>query len=160
MEVIQNFLDKKTFTNIKEKIMSDQMPWYFNDGVNKLHDKNFQFTFTFVDEKGINCSQEMMSIINPILEKIKYNKLRAVKANLLTKTKDIIEQGFHIDQSKGTTSIFYINNCNGYTKFKDGTKIKSEENKLVEFNSKLKHTGSSCTDKKRKVIINFNYESN
>jgi len=158
MNIYKNFLSTKEFSKVKEKIMSDQMPWYFNDGVNKVPDEDFQFTFVFLDENGINCSEEMMDIINPILKKIKYNKLIAVKANLLTQTKDIVEQGFHIDQPKGTTSILYINNCNGYTKFKDGTKIKSEENKLIKFNSRLEHTGSSCTDQKRRVVINFNYE--
>ncbi len=158
MNIYKNFLSTKEFSKVKEKIMSDYFPWYFNEGVSYKKDKHFQFTFTFLDEKGINCSKEMMNIINPILEKIKYNKVRAIKSNLLTQTKDIVEQGFHIDQPKGTTSILYINNCNGYTKFKDGTKIKSEENKLIKFNSKLEHTGSSCTDQKRRVVINFNYE--
>jgi hypothetical protein len=158
MNIYKNFLDTKIFTQIKEKIMSDQMPWYFNDGVNKIPDEDFQFTFVFLDENGINCSEEMMDIINPILKKIKYNKLRTVKANLLTRTKNIVEQGFHIDQPKGTTSILYINNCNGYTKFENGKKVVSEENKYVEFDSTLRHTGSTCTDKKRRIVINFNYE--
>ena len=39
-----------------------------------------------------------------------------------------------------------------------GKKIKSEENKYVEFDSSLKHTGTTCTDQKRRVVINFNYE--
>ena len=66
----------------------------------------------------------------------------------------------HIDQPKGKTGIFYINTCNGYTKFKNGEKIKSEKNKYVEFDSILEHTGSSCTDEKRRIVINFNYEPN
>ena len=40
----------------------------------------------------------------------------------------------------------------------DLLKIYSEENKYIEFNSKTKHSGSSCTDKKIRVVINFNYE--
>tara|TARA_Y100000114_G_C11575436_1_gene238485 strand:+ start:38 stop:520 length:483 start_codon:yes stop_codon:yes gene_type:complete len=160
MNIYKNFLDKKTFTNIKEKIMSDHMPWYYNDSVIHQFDKNFQFTFTFVTNTEINCSEEMINIIKPILKKIKYKKLKRVKANLLTQTKDIVEQGFHTDYPKGVTSIFYINTCNGYTKFKNGKKIKSEENKLVEFNSNLEHSGSSCTDEKRRIVINFNYELN
>ena len=99
-----------------------------------------------------------MNIINIVLSKIKYNKLTAVKANLLTKTKNIIEHGFHIDQNIGTTGILYLDNSNGYTKFENGKKIKSEENKYVEFDSTLKHTGSSCTDEKRRIVINFNYQ--
>ena len=158
MNIYKNFLSDDVFKKLKNTIMGPYFPWYFNDGVNKVFDEYFQFTFTFLDEKGINCSKEIMNIINPILKKIKYNKLRAVKANLLTNTNKIVEQGFHIDQPQGTTSILYINNCNGYTKFENGKKVVSEENKYVEFNSTLRHTGSSCTDKKRRVVINFNYE--
>ena len=159
MNIYKKFLPKKIFKKLKDGIMSDYFPWYYNDCIlNNKKDKNFQFTFTFLNEKGINCSQEVIDLIKPILSKLKYKKLIAIKANLLTKTSKIVEQGFHTDQLKGTTSIFYINKCNGYTKFKNNKKITSEENKLVEFNSALEHTGSSCTDKKRRVVINFNYK--
>ena len=33
----------------------------------------------------------------------------------------------------------------------------SEENKIVTFDSDIEHTGSSCTNKKRRIVINFNY---
>ena len=158
MNISKNFLPKKDFNKLKNYIMSDYFPWYYNDFVLEKKDNFFQFTFVFLDEKGINCSKEIMNIINIVLSKIKYNKLTAVKANLLTKTKNIIEHGFHIDQNIGTTGILYLDNSNGYTKFENGKKIKSEENKYVEFDSTLKHTGSSCTDEKRRIVINFNYQ--
>ena len=63
----------------------------------------------------------------------------------------------HTDQEKGTTGIFYVNTCNGYTRFKNNKIIKSKENTYIEFDSTLEHTGASCTDKKRRVVINFNY---
>tara|TARA_R100000664_G_C2742867_1_gene131081 strand:+ start:550 stop:1026 length:477 start_codon:yes stop_codon:yes gene_type:complete len=157
MNIYKNFLDKKDFKNLKDKIMGDYMPWFFNEGVNQFNDKHFQFTFTFLKENKKNCLDEHFKMLEPFLKKIKFNKLNRIKANLLTKTNRIIEHGMHTDQDKGTTGIFYINNCNGYTKFETGEKIKSEENKYIEFNSVLKHTGSSCTDKNRRVVINFNY---
>ena len=88
----------------------------------------------------------------------KYKKLNRVKANLVVRTSKNIEHGMHTDQPKGKTGIFYINNCNGYTKFEKGEKIYSEENKYIEFNSKIKHSGASCTDEKIRIVINFNYE--
>ena len=99
-----------------------------------------------------------MVILQPILSKLKYKKLIRIKANLLIQTPKIQEHHFHIDQESGRTGIFYINDNNGYTKFEDGSKVKSEKNKYVEFDSKLKHTGTSCTDAKRRVVINFNYQ--
>ena len=63
----------------------------------------------------------------------------------------------HIDQIKGTTGILYINTCNGYTKFENGKKVKSVENTYVEFDSTLKHTGTTCTDTDRRLVLNINY---
>ena len=100
-----------------------------------------------------------------------------IKANLLTKTPNIIENEFHVDMGRvykdgveidssgghkkllkqSTTSIFYVNTNNGYTKFEDGTKIESVANRLVSFSSNMKHKGTSCTDEKIRVVINFNY---
>ena len=56
------------------------------------------------------------------------------------------------------TSIFYLNTNNGWTQFKKGGKVKCVENRLVTFDSNLEHAGVTCTDQKRKVVINFNYE--
>ena len=159
MNIYKNFLPKDIFKILKDNMMGEYFPWFFQNEVLVGDNKHFQFTYIFLNKKGMNCSPETMNIINPILKKIKYKKLNKVKANLLTRTNKITEQGMHIDQPQGTTGIFYINNCNGYTKFKTGEKIKSEENKYVEFNSTVEHTGSSCTNQNRRIVINFNYES-
>ena len=51
-----------------------------------------------------------------------------------------------------------LNTCNGYTKFKKSGKVKSVANRMVIFDSNLEHQGVTCTDKKRRVVINFNYD--
>ena len=158
MNIYKNFLNEKDFKQIESFMMSPNMPWFFNDGVVSWNDKKyFQFTFLFLDGGKKNCVDEHFNILKPFFKKIKFNKLNRIKANLLTKDKKIIEHGMHTDQKQGITGIFYLNTCNGYTKFETGEKIKSEKNKYIEFNSTLKHTGSTCTDEKRRVVINFNY---
>ena len=158
MNIYKNFLSKQDFKNIKSVIMGNNFPWYYSNGVIDEDDQYDQFVYTFIKNKSIiNCPQNMLDLITPLLSKIKHKKYLRVKANLLLKTSEIVEQGYHIDQLEGETCVFYLNTCNGYTKFKNGKKIKSEENKLVRFKSTLEHTGSSCTDKKRRVVINFNY---
>ena len=52
------------------------------------------------------------------------------------------------------SAILFINDCNGYCRI-GNEKIYSKENKLVLFDSKTKHTGSTCTDKSRRIVINF-----
>ena len=99
-------------------------------------------------------------ILVPIIEKLKSKILIRVKANLLTQTPDIIENKLHIDRSpyeRQSTSILYMNTNNGYTKFEDGKIVKSKANRMVTFPASMKHTGTTCTDQKIRVVINFNY---
>ena len=55
------------------------------------------------------------------------------------------------------TCVFYLNTNDGYTMFKDGTKVESVENRLVLFDSQTQHCGTSCTDKRKRVVLNINY---
>ena len=160
MKIYKNFLPKELFKTLKDNMMGDHFPWYFNNFINYEHEdkNNSQFTFTFIKNNNWECWGTWKEIMIPVLKQIKYNQMRRVKANLVTKTNEIVEHGYHTDYDTGTTGVLYMNNCNGYTKFKNGEKVLSEENKYVEFNSNLEHTGSSCTNEKRRVVINFNYQ--
>ena len=53
-----------------------------------------------------------------------------------------------------------MNTCNGYTHFEDGSKVHSVANRLAIFPSTMFHSGSTCTDKDMRVVINFNYFPN
>ena len=67
----------------------------------------------------------------------------------------------HIAQSYGREEYIKFSSLwtAGWTQFKKGGKVKCVENRMVIFDSNLEHTGFSCTDQKRKVVVNFNYES-
>ena len=101
----------------------------------------------------------------PIIEILQPEAVKRIKANLRTRTSKNEESFFHVDlmmmseekQKQWTTSIFYVNTNDGYTKFEDGTKVESVANRLVSFPANMKHLGTSCTDQKRRVVINFNY---
>jgi len=81
-----------------------------------------------------------------------------VKANLNPRTSSIITHGFHVDfKFPCTTAIYYANTCNGYTEFEDGTKIESIANRMVTFPSSFRHSSTTCTDQKARLVINFNY---
>ena len=72
-------------------------------------------------------------LIPPLLDKLKAAAIIKIKANLNTKTQEIIEHGYHVDHpySSGKTSILYLNTCNGYTAFEDGTIVNSIKNRIV-----------------------------
>ena len=61
------------------------------------------------------------------------------------------------ENAKITTGIFYVNTSNGKTIFDTGEEVISEENKYAEVDSKKLHAGTTCTDKQRRLVINFNY---
>jgi hypothetical protein len=146
--------------------MGSDCGWHYNDF--KVNNKDID-KFQFVQMFYYDCAphSRFLEKLQPILEIIQPTSLLRIKANLLTKTSNIIENEFHVDlipmseekQKYWTTSIFYINTNNGYTKFEDGTKVESVANRMITFPSNMKHTGTSCTDEKTRIVINFNYFS-
>ena len=180
IKIEDNFLKQKDFDRLHSFMFTGKnhefssIPWYYNNYIVRPDDKDkFQFTHVFYYKDGYNPEPDPqnslgdMSILDPILIKIGSVTLWRIKANLLTRTTNIITNAFHTDMSdvseekmkQWTTSIFYINTNNGYTKFEDGTKVESVANRMVTFPANMKHTGTSCTDKKTRIIINFNYFS-
>lgn len=154
ISVVKNFLSNEDFSQIKSIFFSESFPWFYNSqvvDVNENESNNFQFTHTFYGDELIP--------LKPILEKLNSISLIRIKANLLTKTHKHIEHGMHIDvyDPKITTAVFYINTNNGYTIFENGEKVFSKENTLVTFPSQIKHSGSSCTDEKVRIVLNMNY---
>lgn len=93
--------------------------------------------------------------------------IHMIRANLMTKSDRHIESELHSDLDinaptrdridQWTTAIFYINDCNGYTKLEDGSVIESKANRLLTFPANIRHLGATCTDQKRRVLINLNY---
>jgi len=158
MQIIDNFLDKESFEEIQNLLMGSDFDWYFSDVItsdsNNVDDFQFCHSFYRDGSPGIRYR-----VIEPLIQKIAPFALIGVKANLLTKTNILREYGYHIDVKRDnvTTAVFYINTCNGYTLFRDGSKVESKANRLVIFDAQMEHTGSSCTDKHTRVVINLNY---
>jgi hypothetical protein len=157
MKIINNFIEDEKFKILKDKILDVYFPWYLQKGVNTEADSYFQFTHCFIWDEKMNSSRT--DILDIITERLKPKKILRAKINLLTKTKKIVEHGFHTDVKNIVckTGVLYINNNNGYTKFKNNKIVKSEENKFVFFKSNIEHTGTSCTDEDYRVVLNINY---
>jgi hypothetical protein len=158
VKIQDNFLPKEIFNSIKNTMIGVDFDWYYSNAITdeKLDRKEFQFVHMFY-----HCGKPRQSfvVIEPLIQKIMPFSLVRAKANLLTVTNEIVTYDFHKDflRDNLTTAVFYINTCNGYTLFKDGTKVESVENRLVSFDSGLEHTGTSCTDQNVRVVINLNY---
>ena len=140
--------------------MSDMMPWYFNDFIidrNKTEGlSNYQFTHTFYKEFQVWSPN--FPLLENLISQLKVKSLVRIKLNLSHRTDTTIKSSFHCDTDFDcTTSILYINTNNGYTEFENGEKIDSVENRLVTFPSNMKHLGTTCTNQKRRIVLNLNY---
>ena len=163
---IDDFLDQKEFDELQTLMMSSNFAWFYNDGIDYKNEITDKFQFTHIFYRHDSPHSELHVQLKFILEKLNPISIYQIKANLLTKTPNIIENTFHSDlenilpeekQKQWTTSIFYVNTNNGYTKFEDGTKVESIANRMITFPTNMKHTGTSCTDENTRVVINFNY---
>ena len=166
-KVEDNYLDTPAYLKIKEVFEGNGICWQFFGGTSQLEDNPKQFYF------GHNIYQNHMSVspvgaeLAPLLDKINPMAFHRIRVNLMPRTEENIESGFHSDYDEGfaypdkvnlwSTSIYYLNDCDGYTKLEDGTVIKSKGNRLLTFTGNIMHLGASCTDKKRRLVVNLNY---
>tara|TARA_B110000285_G_C14915900_1_gene510193 strand:+ start:342 stop:695 length:354 start_codon:yes stop_codon:yes gene_type:complete len=115
------------------------------------------FTHNFL--KKDNEPSKWLPYLNPLLSKINAKKILRIKANYIPKTPILISHPYHIDlDHKCKTGILYINNNDGFTRFKKSETVSSEENKFIEFDSQIEHHGTTCTNRPARVLINLNYE--
>ena len=162
--VIDNFIDKQSFQDLQNVMFGENFCWNYNEHIDYIDEQEkfrFQFTHTFY-RQNIGPSSQQYGKLSHILNKIKPKEIYRIKANLLSRTSEIVENSFHVDIADlgilpWTTSILYMNTNNGYTEFETGAKVESKENRMLVFPAEMKHRGTSCTDKKIRVVINFNY---
>ena len=170
MKVYDDFLPLNDYNVIQQGFLSNNpFPWYWGQSVlledygvsnayRCVEEDNWQFLH-WIYKEGRPVSEYFDALI-PIINKLKVGALCKIKANLNPRTEKIVEHGFHCDQDwiGAKTAVYYVNTCNGYTLFEDtGEKVYSKANRLVVFDGPTSHTGSTCTDEKRRVVINFNY---
>ena len=165
MQVIDNFLDQYYFKSLLDIVGNSHFPWYWSHVVNDEDlsldnpQDNFQFGHT-IFKQGKSNSQKFEFFL-PFLSQIpNMTSLIRLKINLNPKTTSIIKHGYHVDNDDtGKTAVFYFNTCNGYTEFeKTGDIVKSKENRIVIFDTQERHTGTSCTDASRRIVLNINYK--
>ena len=156
MQVIKNFLSLKEYQEMKKIILANNFPWYYNNSsiTKKSHP---QFTHLLYSEQGQVISP-FIKAINPFIEKIKPFIVFDIKINLNYRSGKIVETGMHYDleDKRFKSAIFFFNKCNGYCRVED-EKVYSEDNKVLIIDSNTLHTGSTCTDTHRRVVLNIIY---
>ena len=158
VKVVDNFLPEYQFKQIQDMLIEKDpiFPWYYNDDICYENDGKFQFTHTFYNHND-GTKSYYYSLLDACQNKLGVKKLVRIKANLNTRTLFHRKTGWHYDFEDMTTSILYLNTNNGWTAIKGYGKVESVANRMVIFDSNLQHSGVTCTDKNRRVVINFNY---
>ena len=171
IEIIDDYLPQDTFNTLQEHLLSHRFPWYFNEQIikgievisidNSISDyrrlcvNNYQFTHV------IEPPSPLLDIIVPLFDKINPKEIIRCKLNLNPITQQHEQSPYHVDQNENTNhkiAIYYINTNNGYTIFEHNKQqVESIANRIVIFDGHLKHAGCSCTNQKRRVVLNLNY---
>ena len=164
MEIYDDFLSEHQFKNFDAQIVNNAyFPWYYNNGVVKENDGRYQFTHMVFDVLKGGITSDFFPIFETVLVKLNAKKLYRIKINLNPSTFFHRGGGWHVDYENDPfqhtkTAVFYLNTNNGRTSFKKNGRVKSKSNRIVIFDSSLKHQGVTCTDNNRRVIVNFNYD--
>ena len=140
VQVIDDFLPSYEFKKIQNILTGEEIPWRYNSQVVSTNFDNYQYVHTFFDQRypwnGI--SSTYYPIFSFCLQSLQVEKLYRIKSNSNPKT-------------------FFRRNSDLFNLFKNGTFVRSVENRMVIFDSNQEHE-SYLFDKNVRVVVNFNYE--
>ena len=181
IEIRDDFLPYNIFEKLKEDIVyNSSFPWFLNKVLdistegsyigrtNCQDEDNRQFCYLFykTDQDKLSTRPHMgreLEKVIPLIQNYEFSHnqkyyLLHVKANLNVRAPENLEHGFHRDHPwNGKTSVFYLNDNDGYTKFQNGQVVKSKANRAVIFDSPELHTGSTPTDAYGRYVVNLNW---
>ena len=175
INIVDNFLNHEDWKNIHDHMISPlSFNWYYNKSSydhrfgpsDNAHWSYSQLTHLFysnvvqIDCHPIGLISRENSLIQPILNLISPCILIRAKANLTTPatSMDDPSKTFHTDTGvkDSITAIYYVNDNDGKTIFKDGSKVDSVANRMLIFPNHIEH-GVERATKLDRFVINFNY---
>jgi hypothetical protein len=158
-EILDNFLPKEEFENIKNFMLNPHFSWNLtpvvsNEKENLPISASYYFTHEFWS--GFHTEPEAQAFA-PILNQIECRAMIRIKGNLYPSTETIVHHMDHIDfEFPHRGAIFYLNTNNGLTVV-NNQEVESIENRLLLFDPTIPHHSTTCTDDKCRVNVNFNF---
>ena len=163
MKVIDDFLSPSEYEQVRDYLLGNHIRWKFNDRKVAPGDDQIQFTHRCFEPQRFPVSIERtMKELDPLMIKLvsdhNLDLMVRIKVNMEPKTAEPVESLLHTDTNQyNKTAIYYVNTNNGYTRFKDGTKVDSIANRIVIFDAQTEHGGVTQTDEHVRVVVNINY---
>ena len=163
MKVIDDFLSPSEYEQIRDYLLGTHIRWKFNNRKVYKDDGQIQFTHRcFEPQRFPVAIERTMKELDPLMIKLvsdhNLDLMVRIKINMEPKTAEPVESCLHTDTNQyNKTAIYYVNTNNGYTRFKDGTKVDSIANRIVIFDAQTEHGGVTQTDEQVRVVVNINY---
>lgn len=156
--VLDNYLKKEDYINLREVLESNKFPWFFYPLTSQKTEDIFNYQFNHVFYRDDMPNSVYFDILKPLIKQIKPISLFRVKANLNPISHKLVKFDKHVDQTyfKCKAAIYYVNDNNGYTVI-EKKKIQSKSNRMVFFDTNVQHYGTNSTNCKNRMLINFNY---
>jgi hypothetical protein len=156
-KVIDNYLNEGDHLILKTIMEANEFPWFFVNKKVSTDEGLFKSQFEHLFYINNNINSNFFNYVKPLLDKLKPKALIRIKANLNPPSEKIVESAYHKDQEfKCKVAIYYVNDNDGYTLI-GKEKILSKKNRIVLFNSDVKHFGTNSTNCNNRMLINFNY---
>lgn len=161
-QIYKNVLPAPHFEDLQRLMMTEMLPWFFNDRV-VTTERHFMFTHGFMEDGQVinpHFFEPVRGIIPHIQSKREFIGISRIKANLYTNQGQAIKHPTHVDvpldsgvADKFFVAVYHVNTCNGMTVVGD-QEIASEANQLIIFDN-VPHYGTVQTDTDTRVVINF-----
>ena len=156
-KITDNYLSEEDNLILKTIMESNEFPWFFVNKKVSTDEGLFKSQFEHLFYINNNINSNFFNYVKPLLDKLKPKALIRIKANLNPPSEKIVESAYHKDQEfKCKVAVYYVNDNDGYTLI-GKEKILSKKNRIVFFNSDVKHLGTNSTNCNNRMVINFNY---
>jgi len=161
MKVIDNFLEDNIFKDIQTKLLSGSISWAYNFQVNDNTDpKDWLWNTKFCHLAFENVQlTPVFEILMPFMSdpRLSAHAIKRLLLNSYPYTPEVYEHTNHIDYPfPHHGALLNLTTCDGYT-FVEGKKIESVENRVILFDPSKPHCGTTTSNARRRVIVNFNY---
>tara|TARA_R110000851_G_scaffold56899_1_gene132886 strand:- start:1104 stop:1616 length:513 start_codon:yes stop_codon:yes gene_type:complete len=163
--VVDNFLEKTEYENLKNLILSAEFPWRRRNSLTKnSKGKDIgYFTYNFFNNFRV-YSNEFTTHIIPVLSKLNALSIIEARANLFIKEFWLSnEDNYHLDYPNiqyNKTSILNLTSSEEGTLLKVNDKeikIDSLENRLITMTGNILHSTIKNKEADPRYILNLNY---
>jgi hypothetical protein len=161
VKIIDNFINKNLYLQIKEGLFSDNLAWFSKNGTVENEKKDIQW-FSHSVYNNFKPNSDAFNLMQEFVEKLNISSIVEIRINLCLKTKENFKTSWHKDYGYKNlkTAIFYFDTDTTGTYFKVNNKeklVKAKENRIVIFDSDTEHCAMLNNKIDKRIVINFNY---